>query len=386
MRRLVPATGRPQLRARSGSPRGDAAVVVDAQHRQGPAALEPAVELDQDRADAVVGLGDLLGGDGGAAVEEAAQRWGDGPARAVQGVGEAGHHAGDEEAGGGLVAVHGLHEGVGVEALQQDLGQAHVQEREGPDEAGAVGELLGGDEDLVAVEPGPVGAGPVQGDVVPDPCLPVAVGDGHGEQAGGGGHAGVEDGGAVGWDPDLLEGAWVRAGPGVARGWWVSWRWAPGRAWWAASVRTASTAAASKTAPGFGGGGAGVDGDLGGADPLHGQVGLDGGDRVPVPQADPPAAQAEGGEAAGQGLGPVPERAAGADLAGGVGEQDPVGGQAKRGPGAGPGQDGRPGPGWLSGGHVRDPVGRMVVTCGIRVGRGGLGVGPWRRRGRWGGR
>ena len=136
---------------------GDAAVVLDAQHRQGPAALEPAVELDQDRADAVVGLGDLLGGDGGAAVEEAAQRWGDGAARAVEGVGEAGHHAGDEEAGGGLVAVHGLHEGVGVEALQQDLGQAHVQEREGPDEAGAVGELLGGDEDLVAVEPGPVG-------------------------------------------------------------------------------------------------------------------------------------------------------------------------------------------------------------------------------------
>jgi hypothetical protein len=105
---------------------GDAAVVVDAQHRQRPAALEPAVELDQDGTDAVVGLGDLLGGDGGAAVEEPAQGWGDGAARVVQGVGEAGHHAGDEEAGGGLVTLHGVHEGVGVEALQQDLGQAHM--------------------------------------------------------------------------------------------------------------------------------------------------------------------------------------------------------------------------------------------------------------------
>ena len=44
----------------------------------------------------------------------------------------------------------------------------------------------------------------------------------------------------------------------------------------------------------------------------------------------------------------------------------------RSGPGAGPAA-GR-GPGWLSGGHVRDPVGRMAVTCGIELVAEGLAL------------
>jgi hypothetical protein len=66
---------------------GDASVVVDAQHGQRPAALEPAVHLGQDRPDTLDGPDEIAHGDGGAAVQQPPQRRDDGPSGPFQGIG-----------------------------------------------------------------------------------------------------------------------------------------------------------------------------------------------------------------------------------------------------------------------------------------------------------